>query len=90
MDASNGSSTESGGARGAEDQPQGMLRIHKLPVNSEGGEGGAAAGMGEDLAFTVSRRKFVIRPFSLPPIEGDTQAQAEAEGGMPRKADIEF
>jgi len=36
--------------------------------------------MGEDLAFTVSRRKFAIKPFSLPPMEGDQEAQAQKEG----------
>ncbi|KXS97081.1 hypothetical protein AC578_10800 [Pseudocercospora eumusae] len=79
MDASN-SLVESGGARGNEEQPQGLVRFHKLPVNSERGEGGAGAlnSMGEDLAFTLSRRKFVIKPFSLPPLEGDQEAQKDA------------
>ena len=91
MDASN-SLAESGGARASEDQPQGMLHLHKLPVTTEKGGGGGGTGIGDDLAFILSRRKFVIRPFSLPPLEGDTEAQrGEAEGGsMTKKADIEF
>ncbi|KXT12549.1 hypothetical protein AC579_7471 [Pseudocercospora musae] len=89
MDASN-SLAESGGARANEGQPQGLVRFHKLPVNSERGEGGAGAGnsMGEDLAFTVSRRKFVIKPFSLPPLEGDQEAQKDA--GKVTARDVEF
>ena len=95
MDASN-ALAESGGARANEDQPQGMLKLHKLPVTTERGGGGAGSGVGDDLAFTLSRRKFVIRPFSLPPMEGDTEAQkgGEASGhgalGKATKVDIEF
>ena len=89
MDASN-SLAESGGARGNDEQPQGMLKVHKLPINTERGEGGAGVGnsIGEDLAFTVSRRKFVIKPFALPPMEGDQDAQKEA-GSLTSK-DVEF
>ena len=76
----------------SEDQqpPQGMLKVHKLPVTTERGEGGAGVGnsIGEDLAFTVSRRKFVIKPYSLPPVEGDQEGQEQA--GAVRKADVEF
>ena len=89
MDASN-SLAESGGARGTEDQPQGMVKFLKLPITTERGEGGAGAGnsLGEDLAFTVSRRKFVIKAFSLPPMEGDQEAQRQS--GRPTGKDVEF
>lgn len=89
MDASN-SLAESGGARGKDEQPQGMLKVHKLPVVTERGEGGAGVGntIGEDLAFTVSRRKFEIKPFSLPPAEGDQEAQKE--GASLTGKDVEF
>ena len=89
MDASN-NLAESGGARQDEEQPQGLVKVHKLPINTERGEGGAGAGnsIGDDLAFTVSRRKFVIKPFSLPPMEGDQDAQKEA--GKPTAKDVEF
>lgn len=89
MDASN-SLAESGGARSNDEQPQGMVKVHKLPVNTERGEGGAGAGnsIGDDLAFTVSRRNFVIKPFSLPPVEGDQEAQAES--GKLTKKEVEF
>lgn len=94
MDASN-SLAESGGARsGVDEQPQGMFKIHKLPVVTDRGGG---VREGDDLAFTVSRRKFVIKPFSLPPVEGDTEAQQQQGGGGEKgalgkatKVDIEF
>ncbi|KAL1587552.1 hypothetical protein WHR41_03751 [Cladosporium halotolerans] len=73
-----------------EEQPQGMVKVHKLPLVTERGEGGAGAGnsIGEDLAFTLSRRKFLVAPFSLPPMEGDQDAQAEA--GKVTAKDVEF
>ncbi|KAK4985506.1 Elongator subunit elp4 [Elasticomyces elasticus] len=76
------------GGGGGDSEPQGLLRVHKLPVNSE--RGGAAGG--EDLVFVVSRRKFVIRPFSLPPVEGDREAQrGEGDSGvMPSQKSMEF
>jgi len=86
----------SAGATKDEERPQGMFAVHKLPVFHEKGGGGGVEGLGEDLAFTMSRRKFVIAKFSLPPMEGDTEAQEaavrEASGNtsMPRKEDLEF
>jgi len=84
----------SGAATSLDDQPQGMLKVHRLPVfHEKGGGGGASSGLGEDLAFTVSRRKFVIKPFSLPPLEGDTEAQQgglSGGEGKQTKVDIAF
>ncbi|KAK7538122.1 paxneb superfamily protein-like protein [Phyllosticta citribraziliensis] len=83
----------SGAATANEEKPQGMLRVHRLPVFHErGGGGGGVASVGDDLAFTMSRRRFVIKPFSLPPVEGDTEAQGAlgAEQGKQTKVDIEF
>jgi elongator complex protein 4 len=83
---------QSAGTTKDEERPQGMLAVHKLPVFHEKGGGGGA----EDMAFTLSRRKFVIAKFSLPPMEGDTEAQEEAvreaagASKMPKKADLEF
>jgi elongator complex protein 4 len=91
MDAYDEHPRPSDGAKeGGEDQPQGLARIHKLPLITERGEGGAGVGnsIGEDLAFVVSRRKFVLKPFSLPPVEGDQDAQKE--GGKLTGKDIEF
>ena len=72
-----------------------MFAVHKVPVFHEKGGGGGADDLGEDLAFTLSRRKFVIAKFSLPPLEGDREAQEEAireQSGtkMPPKKDLEF
>ncbi|KAJ4318134.1 Elongator subunit elp4 [Neodidymelliopsis sp. IMI 364377] len=87
---------QSAGTTKDEEKPQGMFAVHKLPVFHEKGGGSGAEDLGEDMAFTLSRRKFVIAKFSLPPLEGDTEAQEaavrEAAGGsaMPKKADLEF
>ncbi|EKG13503.1 Elongator complex protein 4 [Macrophomina phaseolina MS6] len=91
-----GDLASSGAATATEERPQGMLRVHRLPVFHErGGGGGGVAGVGDDLAFTLSRRKFVIKPFSLPPVEGDTEAQGAlgtegGGGGKQTKVDIDF
>lgn len=77
--------TTSSGSAKPEDKPQGMLKIHRLPVLTEKGGG---SGGGDDLAFSLSRKRFVIKPFSLPPIEGDHEAQKGDVEGV--KADIEF
>lgn len=86
----------SGAATAGEEKPQGLVKIHRLPVfHEKGGGGGARSGLGDDLAFTVSRRKFVIAKFSLPPLEGDREAQEgvalkAADGTGVSKAELEF
>jgi elongator complex protein 4 len=80
----------SGAATAQEEKPQGLVKIHRLPVFHERGGGSASVGVGDDLAFTLSRRRFVVKPFSLPPLEGDEKAQrGEVEGGK-IKVDIDF
>ncbi|KAK5162410.1 paxneb superfamily protein-like protein [Cryomyces antarcticus] len=93
MDASRDATNTSGGKgeRGTNEEPQGLLHVHALPVVSER----AGGAVGEDMAFSVSRRKFVIRPFSLPPVLGDEEAQmglGNGEGGkeLGKKEGIEF
>ncbi|KAL5116485.1 Elongator subunit elp4 [Pleosporales sp. CAS-2024a] len=87
---------QSAGTTKEEDRPQGMFAVHKLPVFHEKGGGGGAHHLGEDMAFTLSRRKFVVAKFSLPPLEGDTEAQEqavrEAAGAtsLPKKKHLEF
>jgi elongator complex protein 4 len=87
---------QSAGTTKDEERPQGMFAVHKLPIFHEKGGGGGVETLGEDMAFTLSRRKFVIAKFSLPPLEGDTEAQEqavrEAAGGsaMPTKKELEF
>ena len=83
--------TTTGAATTQEEKPQGMVKVHRLPVFHERGGGGiGAAGVDDDLAFTVSRRKFVIKPFSLPPVEGDTDAQKGASEGNATKINLDF
>lgn len=97
MDAS-ASLAESGGARSGEDQPQGMLKFHKLPALTERSANGVSGtGVGDDLSFTLSRRKFLIRPFSLPPMEQEESqakqtdsANSQSALGGAKKADIDF
>ncbi|TAQ85436.1 hypothetical protein B7494_g6228 [Chlorociboria aeruginascens] len=86
-----------GSTNAQEEPPQGMLKIHQLPVfHEKGGGGGEASGLGDDLAFILSRRKgFVIKPYNLPPVEGNPEAQQGGlegdEGrGKTGKVDIEF
>lgn len=70
-----------------------MVKIHRLPVVHERGGGGSAGtggAVGDDLAFMVSRRKFVIKPFNLPPVEGDTEAQKGEVDVKQTKVDIDF
>ena len=59
-----------GGGKGDENmgEPQGLLKVHKVPVNSEKGE--SIGGEGE-WAFWMSRRRFVVKAWSLPPVEGE-------------------
>lgn len=77
----------SSGVGKTEEKPQGMVKVHRLPILSEKGGG---CGGGDDLAFSLSRKRFVIKPYSLPPMEGDNEAQkGEVEGGK-MKVDIEF
>ncbi|EGD88810.1 hypothetical protein H112_03730 [Trichophyton rubrum D6] len=79
----------SGAATSQEEPPQGMLKVHRLPVLHERG-GGMDKNVGEDWAFTLSRRKFAIKPFSLPPIDGDNDAQQQDVSSAPKKEDLEF
>jgi elongator complex protein 4 len=73
---------------GQEEPAQGMLRVHCLPA------GGGSPG--DDLAFVFGRRRgLVVRPYSLPPVEGDQEGLnpggLEVEGGGNKaKVDIEF
>ncbi|KAF2459243.1 Elongator complex protein 4 [Lineolata rhizophorae] len=65
------------GTKSSDEKPQGMFRVWRLPVWHErgGGCGGAGSLLGEDLAFTLTRRSFKIKPYNLPPVEGDEDAR---------------
>ncbi|KEF52936.1 uncharacterized protein A1O9_10842 [Exophiala aquamarina CBS 119918] len=72
-----------------EEQPQGLLQVHRVPVLQERGSGNATSE--NDWTFTLSRRKFTIKPFNLPPIEGDTEAQqVSGLDSKAKKSDVEF
>lgn len=62
---------------GQDETPQGMLKVHRLPILHEKGGGVFELdGLKGDLAFTLSRRKgLVVRPFCLPPVDGDPEMQ---------------
>ena len=71
----------------ADEKPQGMVKIHKLAAVTERGRG---SGAGNDLAFSLGKRRFVIAPYHLPPEGGDESAQkGEGPDGAAAKA-IEF
>lgn len=88
-------------AQGKQEEPQGLVKLWKLPVLGEKGGGvGAALGAGEDLAFLVTRRRFEIMAYSLPPADEDEEeagpgAAVGAGGhghghGKATKVDLEF
>ena len=79
-----------------DEEPQGLLHVHKLPAFHDLYLGSSEA-LETTWTFALSRRRFVVKPYSLPPVGGDDEAQA-ADGqrdGMngkkaTEKADIEF
>ncbi|RMD41354.1 hypothetical protein DV735_g3786, partial [Chaetothyriales sp. CBS 134920] len=89
--ANNASSTE-------DDPPQGLLRIHKLPILHELGSG--AQSYDDDWSFSLSRRRLAIKPFNLPPLDEepgpsqpvatDPAAPRSGKGSKAAKSDLEF
>lgn len=78
-----------GPAGTAEEPPQGLLQVHRIPILHDRGSGTSTSE--NDWTFTLSRRKFTIKPFNLPPVEGDTEAQqASSSAQKPEKANVEF
>ena len=74
----------------SEEPPHGLLRVHRLPVLAENGSGRRSE-TSDDWTFSLSRRKFRIEAFTLPPVEGDTEAQEQAGGGeKAAKKDLDF
>jgi elongator complex protein 4 len=86
---SSGSGSKSGGS-GKSDQAQGLLYVHTLPVYHEkGGGGSGASSFRETLSFSLSAsRGLVIKPYSLPPMEGEEEA--EKSSASKGKEGIEF
>ena len=87
------------GRKGGDEAPQGLVRVWKsldggkgrMGMNSEMGMEG-----GDDLAFTLTRRRFAIAAYSLPPADGDDDgggrgnAEGSEEAKKKTKVDIEF
>lgn len=68
----------------ADEQMQGLLRIHSLPVYHEKGGGGSDGHARDDQSFSLSRSKgLVIKPFSLPPELGDEPDKKSSEATKP-------
>ena len=75
---------------GQGDHFQGILQIHSLPIWHEKGGGGTGnLQLGENLGFTVSRKTFSIRPYDLPPVQGEPIAQ-DAGKEKQIQVDLEF
>ncbi|RMZ76708.1 hypothetical protein DV737_g4712, partial [Chaetothyriales sp. CBS 132003] len=83
-----------------DDPPQGLLRVHKLPILHELGSG--TQSYDDDWSFSLSRRRLAIKPFNLPPLDDDlggsqTATADPAAGGAAKahskqaaKSDLEF
>jgi elongator complex protein 4 len=69
-----------------------MLKVHRLPILHEKGGGVFELdGLEGDLAFTLSRRKgLVIKPFSLPPVDGDTEMQNIGTEGNRKNTNVDL
>lgn len=80
----------SSGASKMQDQSQGILRVHSLPVFHEKGGGGAENNhFREDLSFHMSSTKgLVIQPYVLPPLEEEDHKEKSPASTV--KDGIEF
>lgn len=67
----------------SEEQMQGLLKVHSLPIFHEKGGGSSESYIsGEDQAFSLSRSKgLVIRPFSLPPVGEEEEEKKKQDAG---------
>ena len=79
-----------------DEEPQGLLHVHKLPAFHDLYLGSSEA-LETTWTFALSRRRFIVKPYSLPPVGGDEEAQlaggiggAEIGKKATEKADIEF
>ncbi|KAK4165157.1 putative Elongator complex protein 4 [Cladorrhinum sp. PSN259] len=69
--------------------PQGLLKVHTLPIYHEKGGGGAETStFRENLSFSLSMTKGLnIKPYSLPPMvedEEETKKEKKTPGGKPK------
>ncbi|MDA4133216.1 MAG: elongator complex protein 4, partial [Thaumarchaeota archaeon] len=72
------------------EKAQGLLKVHSMPIYHEKGGGGAEGNyFRENLSFSLSSsRGLVIKPYSLPPMEGDEHK--EKSPASTAKDGIEF
>ncbi|KAK7748900.1 Elongator subunit elp4 [Cytospora paraplurivora] len=80
----------SGSTSKVQDQSQGILRVHSLPIYHEKGGGGAESNhFREDLSFHLSSTKgLVIQPYVLPPMEEEDHKEKSPASTV--KNGIEF
>ncbi|XXG94821.1 DNA-directed RNA polymerases I, II, and III subunit RPABC3 [Hypoxylon texense] len=73
----------------SEEQIQGLLKIHSLPIFHEKGGGSSETNSAHgDLSFSLSRSKgLVIKPFYLPPVGEDEEEKKKSESS---KGSMEF
>ena len=90
-----GMAATSAAATAKEEPPHGLVKIHRLPVLQE--RGGGRFTLGEDLAFVASRRTFTIKPFHLPPVDGEDEGSGRSSNAntmhgnnLEAKEDLEF
>ena len=62
-----------------EEPPQGLLKIHRLPVLADRGTGVRPAE--DDWAFTLSRRRLMVKEWRLGPVDDDGGGAEHGEGG---------
>ncbi|KAI1461811.1 PAXNEB-domain-containing protein [Annulohypoxylon moriforme] len=65
----------------SDEQTQGLVKVHSLPIFHEKGGGSSESYAAHgDLSFSLSRsRGLVIKPFYLPPVGEDEQEQKKSE-----------
>ncbi len=71
----------------AEEKMQGLIKVVKLPVLSEKG---VSVGVGEDMAFAMGRRRFLIRPFHLPPLEAEEHESEKSGNARKEEKNLDF
>jgi len=68
-------------SKGHEDIPMGLVRVWKVPDRRFGMSDAGGGASGENLAFTVTRRRFGIGLFTLPPAEEEGEGEREVNKG---------
>ncbi|KAI1074613.1 paxneb protein [Whalleya microplaca] len=67
----------------SEEQIQGLLKVHSLPIFHEKG-GGSSDAHSEDQSFSLSRSKgLTIKPYYLPPVGDDDKGEKGEESSKP-------